>query len=146
MGNALKVKERNLNMLPNFFWLLYMVDQAFLKNAKQSVIHPEPLQVQNAKIEFMNSKEKSSIDDWMEQLCPTTNQCRVQDTADYKKATTWSNLLKDFAKFMENSHTKQQCQDIFQREFEQVTSNGRRGLVQPKKGGKRGFYKMLRED
>ena len=65
---------------------------------------------------------------------------------DAKDATTWSKLLPEFVKFMEGSHTKQQCQAIFEKEFKQVTTAGRHGLVQRKEGGKRGFYLKLQNE
>jgi putative DNA primase/helicase len=130
----LKSEQAIADMLPSVFWLLAQVDHAFVKDWQGSVIGPEPLQVQEAKAEFLRERGEASVEAFMSDMCSTTME--------YKEATTEAKALSTFVGYMADTMSKTQAATAFERNFAGVTTRGRR-LCKSVRAG-RGEYIVIK--
>ena len=126
----LKDASHIATMLPGVFWLLAHIDRAMVKGWEGSVIGSEPLQVQEAKQEFLRPRGACGIEAFVEEMCSTTPDAKV--------ATTEAKVLAAFIKYMDATMSKQQAQVAFGQHFEGVIVHGRR--ICKTKAASRGIY------
>ena len=121
-----------MRMLPGVFWLLAQVDRAFVANWAVSTIGPEPMQVAEAREEFLREKGTSVVEEFPQ---------GVNDTQDYRAATTEAKMQQAFIRHVGETMTETQAMAAFDTIFASKAVNGRR-LCQ-RKGAARGAYAQL---
>ena len=115
---SLKGEDSIQKMLPAVFWLLAQVDKCFVKDWDGTVVGPEPVQVSEAKKEFLRERSAGSVEAFRDEKCG--------ETTDYKEATTEAKIQASFMTYMADTMAKVDAHAAFEQSFTGVIAHGRR--------------------